>query len=213
MVALTTDRVLGDAVFAVDRSGVIALWGPVAEQMFGYSASKALGKQVWKLLSGQDVYGNPNCGKHCRLRKMALNHEPVNDFNVSYQTAKGARQQFRVSLLTIFGDKGDELLLHICHPKNDLSEADKSGCAARQLDNELIDTLTKRELAVLTLLGGGKSTEEIASILGVSALTVCSHVQHVLHKLQVHTRLEAVLLAQSWGLVKPARNPATLPSV
>lgn len=202
MVALTTDRVMGDPVFAVDRSGVIELWGPAAEKTFGYPASKALGKQVWKLLSGQDVYGNPNCAKHCRLRKMALSHESVNDFNVSYKTAKGVRQQFRVSFLTIFGNNGDELLLHICHPRNKLSEADKNDCAIRQLDNELIDTLTKRELAVLTLLGSGKSTEDIASILGVSVLTVCSHVQHVLQKLQVHTRLEAVLLGQNLGRIK-----------
>lgn len=213
MVALTTDRVTGDAVFAVDRSGVIALWGPVAEKVFGYPASKALGKQVWKLLSGQDMYGNPNCTRHCRLRKMAFSHESVNDFNVSYKTATGERRRFRVSFLTIFGDHGDELLLHICHPQIELPKADTNDCATRQLGNQLIDTLTKRELAVLTLLASGKSTEDIASILGVSVLTVCSHVQHVLQKLQVHTRLEAVLLAQSLGLVNPSGKTITLTSV
>jgi NarL family two-component system response regulator LiaR len=58
-------------------------------------------------------------------------------------------------------------------------------------------TLTTREWEVLDLLGRHLSTSEIASALFVSADTVRSHVKHILRKLEVHTRQEAIDLSQT----------------
>ncbi|MGH2700647.1 MAG: response regulator [Actinomycetota bacterium] len=66
----------------------------------------------------------------------------------------------------------------------------------------LITQLTQRELEVLTLLASGAGGEEIAKKLNVSRNTVRSHVQNILTKLQVHSRLEAVAFAARHNVVK-----------
>lgn len=62
--------------------------------------------------------------------------------------------------------------------------------------------LTAREWDVLELLVEGASGDEIAERLGLRANTVRSHVQSMLTKLQVHSRLEAAGLAVRHGLVR-----------
>jgi two-component system nitrate/nitrite response regulator NarL len=61
--------------------------------------------------------------------------------------------------------------------------------------------LTPRELECLALLAAGLGTTAIARRLGVSTTTIRSHVQAVLTKLGVHSRLEAASLAIRYGLV------------
>jgi len=53
--------------------------------------------------------------------------------------------------------------------------------------------LTPREKEILDLLACGWSTSAIASRLYISQATVRNHVQHILAKLGVHGRLEAIL--------------------
>lgn len=62
--------------------------------------------------------------------------------------------------------------------------------------------LTERELRVLALLAEGARSEEIAERLSISANTVRTHVQNVLTKLQVRSRLEAVAFAVRHGIVE-----------
>ena len=61
--------------------------------------------------------------------------------------------------------------------------------------------LTARELDVLRLLAQGLPNELIASKLVVSRNTVRNHVQRILAKLRVHSRLEAVTVAVREGIV------------
>jgi DNA-binding NarL/FixJ family response regulator len=61
--------------------------------------------------------------------------------------------------------------------------------------------LTDREREVLTLLAQGLRTRDIAEYLSISPSTARNHVQNVLHKLNVHSRLEAVSYAFEHGLV------------
>jgi NarL family two-component system response regulator LiaR len=61
--------------------------------------------------------------------------------------------------------------------------------------------LTKRERIVLTLMAAGLNNTEIAQKLGVSPSTIKSHVSHVLAKLGVASRTEAVALAVRHHLV------------
>jgi two-component system nitrate/nitrite response regulator NarL len=63
--------------------------------------------------------------------------------------------------------------------------------------------LTHREQQCLALLVEGLDTSAMALRLGVSRTTVRSHVQAVLTKLGVHSRLEAASVATRYGLVKP----------
>ena len=61
--------------------------------------------------------------------------------------------------------------------------------------------LTKRELEVLGLLADGLSQKEIAARLVISSKTVAAHVQHILGKLGVHSRTQAVAHAYRRGLL------------
>jgi DNA-binding NarL/FixJ family response regulator len=70
--------------------------------------------------------------------------------------------------------------------------------------SEMLKALTDRELEVLTLVGKGCSNEEIASQLFVADTTVRTHVRHILEKLDLRDRVQAVVLAYDTELVRPA---------
>lgn len=66
--------------------------------------------------------------------------------------------------------------------------------------------LTPREREVLRLLAAGRSNEAIAAELFISQNTVRTHVQNILSKLNVHSKLEAVAFALRHGLVDVDRE-------
>jgi DNA-binding NarL/FixJ family response regulator len=66
--------------------------------------------------------------------------------------------------------------------------------------------ITTRELEVLGLMAEGLAGSEIARKLGISSNTVRTHIQSILTKLQVHSRLEAVAFALRRGLVRLPRG-------
>ncbi|MFC4950251.1 response regulator [Pseudonocardia sp. GCM10023141] len=65
--------------------------------------------------------------------------------------------------------------------------------------------LTRREAAVLQLIGAGLSNHDIAAELRISVNTVRNHVQRVLTKLDAHSKLEAIAIAARHGLLRADR--------
>jgi DNA-binding NarL/FixJ family response regulator len=68
-------------------------------------------------------------------------------------------------------------------------------------DNTVRAKLTRREGEVLRLLAQGLRQAEIARQLVISSSTVSSHIEHILGKLGVHSRAEAVAVAHRSGFV------------
>ncbi len=67
--------------------------------------------------------------------------------------------------------------------------------------------LTDREIDVLREVVRGASNAEIGERLYISETTVKTHVNHILTKLGVRDRIQAVVLAYDEGLVEPGRGP------
>ena len=63
--------------------------------------------------------------------------------------------------------------------------------------------LSPREREILGLLAEGRTQGQIAGELVISSKTVATHIQHILSKLGVNTRAQAVALAFRRGLVEP----------
>ena len=66
--------------------------------------------------------------------------------------------------------------------------------------------LTPRETQVLQALAAGETAARIAASLGISRLTVQSHVKSILAKLRVHSKIEAITLAWRHGLAPTNRS-------
>jgi two-component system response regulator NreC len=65
------------------------------------------------------------------------------------------------------------------------------------------DPLTLRERQVLQLIAEGKSTKDVASLLGISVKTAESHRSRLMQKLDIHETASLVLYAVRRGIVQP----------
>jgi two-component system nitrate/nitrite response regulator NarL len=89
--------------------------------------------------------------------------------------------------------------------------ASRPAIRARRRDR-LARALTPREREVLSRLVRGESTSAMAESMGVRLSTTRTHVDSVLIKLGVHSRLEAIAVAVREGIVDVAGNGAGLDS-
>jgi DNA-binding CsgD family transcriptional regulator len=135
---------------------------------------------------------------------MARDQEPVRSFEMQIRDSTGRLTPVRVSALQLFdGNDHDFALLHLLSSATGI----EAGCGTgdvmpaleiRGSESDPISSrnrLTRRERQVLTLLSEGNSTKRVAERLSISPTTVRNHVQSVLRKLGVHSKLEAVSLA------------------
>ncbi|HEU5098700.1 MAG TPA: response regulator transcription factor [Roseiflexaceae bacterium] len=70
------------------------------------------------------------------------------------------------------------------------------------LNDERLALLTDRELAILRMLGGGRTNQEISTRLAISVGTVKNHISAILSKLDMRDRTQAGLFAQQAGLAE-----------
>ncbi len=81
-----------------------------------------------------------------------------------------------------------------------LAEVVQGKSGIQDLETSPFDDLTPRETEILGLLAEGQSNKVIARNLGISDGTVKLHVKAILRKLEVHSRVEAAVMAVEHGL-------------
>jgi DNA-binding NarL/FixJ family response regulator len=73
--------------------------------------------------------------------------------------------------------------------------------AKRQVHDRMVGQFTPRELGVLALMAEGLDTATMSQRLGIATHTTEWHVRHVIEKLGVHSKLQAIIAAARLGLI------------
>lgn len=198
-----------DGAFAVDSNGVIVTWNAAAERILGHRANEAVGKPCREIIDGRDSAGNLCCSEFCTVRNHARRCEPVHHFKLRTKTCAGDPLWLDVSGV-VLGERADGPAAWILlfrdvtasHEIESILRAKLTASPARfkQSSAKKAKKLTRRELQILRFIREGAATESIAGRLFVSRATVQNHVQNIFRKLDVHNRLEAVALANRYGL-------------
>ena len=200
-----------DVVFVTDRLNCIVFWNDSARRLLGFSEDEALGADCDDLLSGCDLFGNRYCSENCPVMRMANGGEVVHRYTLTFRAKARNNVMVNISLLQLRSGAADEyFLLHLVRPVAEVeprvaAEQDAPPrprlVAARDSADVRAQKLTAREVEVLGMLAAGRSTPDIAERLHISQLTVRSHIQNLLEKLEVHSKAEAVAFAFQKNLI------------
>jgi PAS domain S-box-containing protein len=201
-----------DGVLAIDSTQRIVLWNSSAQRSLGYRAEEVLGKHCYEVLGSTDARGCPACKEGCHAVSRAARDKLVPSSDVVVNAKGGEKVRVNISTILVPAKWADlSVLVHLFRESScpmDLpselhplaaGEASHTPKAGGPTPDEA--ELSGRELEVLRRLASGASTGDIASRLSISPRTVRNHVQHVMSKLNVHSRLEAVALALRHGLL------------
>ena len=195
-----------DGMVAVGPGGSILAWNAAAVELLEHEEADVLGRPCHEVLAFVDRCGNSVCSAFCAGCRPADQDELVGSRDVVARARSGRAVWLSVSTLVpppevrrycglvhFFREVAlppelERLIADRIRPAEAPAEpADPAGAAA-------LATLTPREREILGLLADGLDTREIAAELVVSQATVRNHVQNILSKLGVHSRLEAVVL-------------------
>jgi len=191
------------AVFAVDGDGRIAIWNRATEKLLGYPAREVIGRPSCEVFRPERAGDETLCYRGCHARLISLD-TPMGRVDLRTRTDAGHPIRLSVSALVIAGPTARgptvmHLLRELTAPKPPLASAGASDEADAPRGDRR--PLTRREIDVLRLMDAGLDTRMIAGTLCVSHATVRNHVQSILGKLVVHSRLAAVAAAHRGGLL------------
>lgn len=192
-----------DPAFAVDGAGRIIVWNPAAEVALGYSQQHTVGRLCHEVIRGKDVFGNLMCHCECLVRRNIRENKPSRRFQIHVRASDGHHVEAECATLCVRHSPKDMAILHMLRlgPSGSaVAASGQDGADERSLPRRGT-ALTDRQQEVLKLLASGKNTREMAEELYISPGTVRTHVENILHKLEVHSRLEAVIVASREGLI------------
>lgn len=191
------------AAFTTGPDGILMGLNRAAEQLLEIRIAEALGRKCHEVMAGRDLFGNSYCVDGCPISRMARHGAAIRPFRLDVANPSGESLALRVSVVAVGGTpRAGPCLVHFLEP---VAEG-PLGCLEADLDESFpgardrrLDHQTSREVEVLRLLASGVKTDDAAAMLGISAATVRSYVKGCFHKLEAHTCLEAVRLAERLG--------------
>jgi DNA-binding CsgD family transcriptional regulator len=204
----------GDAVFAIDASDRIILWNRRCEELLHRPARSVLGKHCYEVLGGRDSHGNVYCYRNCPVAHQARGapNDPVHRVPLSIPVGNAGTQWFDVSLFSIPSyHPALSTVVHVLRKEDEKPSPLERHLASEAEVREPLwplttregepVSLTAREKEILRCLSEGLSTPAIAKRLFIAPVTVRNHIQNILHKLEVHTKLAAVVFAYQHQLI------------
>lgn len=207
-----------DGVFAVDESQRIIHWNAGAERILGFPAEDILGRFCFDVMKGVDEQSKEVCYLGCPVIDCAKSSHPTPGREVKVKAKDGTARWLSMTHTFITagagttgsGNGNNRRLAAVVHIFRDATEGMEAkqtlvrisrevsayGASASAKEPEIHhhDDLTEREKQVVTMLAQGEGTSSIAKKLVISNATARNHIQNILVKLNVHTRLEAVAL-------------------
>ena len=158
-------------------------------------------------MNARDSAGNLCCSEFCTVRNHAGRREPIHHFELRTRTRAGDPIWLDVSGV-VLGCGPDASVAWILlfrevtasHETHSIPREKLTASPARLKQSSPGRKLTRRELQILWFMKEGTATETIAARLSISRATVRNHVQNIFTKLDVQNRLQAVALANRYGL-------------
>ena len=167
--------------YILDRNGVVRWLNTAAVREFGDIRGKRIGQIV-----------EPEYVTEARQEFAAklLGNVETTEATVAVRTAEGRRVVVDISSTQLLEQGSIVGVFGLADPTDTPPPT-----RARSVE------LTPRQLDVLRYVAAGHSTDAIAESLGISTETVRNHIRHLMGRLDVHTRLAAVIRGHELGLV------------
>jgi PAS domain S-box-containing protein len=193
----------GDGAVIIGNDGRVTFWNAAAERILGHASGEVLGRPCCEVFVGYDDNGNTLCTPGCQIMSLVRLREPVHSFDMRTRTKAGRPIWINVSVLSTDGTSGP-LVVHLFRDVTAAKELvtliHERLTPAALVETNGASTLSRRELEVLRLLAEGLGNTAIAQRLGLHGGTIRNHVQSILAKLGVHSRLQAVAHASKHRL-------------
>lgn len=188
-----------DAMIAIGSDMEIIGWNEAATRLFGHAPDEVMGRPCDEVLCWRDRCGDPIC-EGCPASEAGAEDELVDTREVIGRTSDGRTLWLSATTVVPPLELRDQCrLVHLIRevglpPELERLVVDRLGGWSLAVGDEppQLAALTPREREVLTLLSEGLDGPAIAARLFVSQTTVRNHIQHILSKLGVHSRAEAV---------------------
>lgn len=207
-----------DAAYALDPHGTIIAWNAAATELFGFERSEVIGRPCSEVTHGVDECGR-ECNQNCAVLKRAAEHHPLKSYDIKVRGASGEKWCNASVIILDTSAHEKPCTLHIIRPADVqkrlellikdfvVAETSLPVVNVREIMTNAnsptgVSKLTEREKEILRLLSDGEKTADIAQKLFISKATANNHIQHILKKLDAHTRLEAVRRAEQAGLLR-----------
>ena len=213
-----SEYITAEGLLLLDSEGQILFANRAAGKMLGVSEREIVGRPCYEVCQWRDPAGNLFYFQGCPVMTLAKRNEPVQNFNVQTTNRPGGDLWLNVTTLiksNRSGRKGGQII-HLLRPtlslvkradftlqipssfdepihkvKRSFNPREQPGTDSHLQWMERF-SLTQREAEVLRFITEGLVAKEIAAALGLGTTTVRTHIQKILKKMGVHSKIEAV---------------------